>query len=46
MFMYYFYIKVSMVDDISLSVNDMILIVNYGLVEIEIIQVESYGVNI
>lgn len=35
--MYYFYIKVSMVDDISLSVNDMILIVNYGLVEIEII---------
>lgn len=29
MFMYNFYIKVSMVNDISLSVNNMVLIINY-----------------
>lgn len=46
MFMYNFYIKVSMVNDISLSINYMVLIVNYRLVEIEIIQVESYSVDI
>ncbi len=37
MFMYYFYIKVSLVNNISLGINYMILIINYGLVEIEII---------
>lgn len=37
MFMYNFYIKVSMVDDVSLSVNNMILIVNNRLVEVEIV---------
>lgn len=35
--MYNFYIKVSMVDDVSLSVNNMILIVNNRLVEVEIV---------
>lgn len=37
MFVYYFYIKISMVDDISLSINNVILVINYRLVEIEII---------
>lgn len=37
MFMYNFYIKVSMVNNISLGINYMILIINYRLVEIEII---------
>ena len=46
MFMYNFYIKVSMVNNISLGINYMILIINYRLVEIEIIQIESYSVNI
>ena len=32
-----FYIKVSLVNNISLGINYMILIINYGLVEIEII---------
>lgn len=37
MFMYDFYIKVSLVNNISLGIYYMILIINYGLVEIKII---------
>nr|YP_358555.1 hypothetical protein PhapfoPp002 [Phalaenopsis aphrodite subsp. formosana]AAW82485.1 hypothetical protein [Phalaenopsis aphrodite subsp. formosana] len=44
-FMHYFHTKISTIYDISPSVNNTTLTINYGLVKIKTVQVERHSTN-